>query len=112
MQYYSIVNALIDIAFLPEWIIKGVWGIYDPATDTSLSPCAWKNECIGMHSESDPIMRIHCLLMFDYCIFTQASTIVLCSLFSVLGIAIACFFGGYSLEKIILHEQRKLDHTE
>ena len=113
MHWYSVGDFFIHIAFLLEWINNVVWGIYDPATDSRISPCAWKNECIGMHPESDPILRTTCLSTPNYCAFTEASTIILCCIFCVVVVSGACLLCCCFSEKTRLRQkEKKLDHNE
>ena len=107
MYWYSVGDFLVDTHLFFEWINYIVWSIYDPITNSHISPCAVKEDCIGIDLRSTPGLTGSCLLTPDYCAITQMCTIAFCSFFCVFGVAGVCLLCCYFSEKTRLRQKEK-----
>ena len=104
MYWYSVGDAHLFF----EWINYFVWSIYDPMTDTHISPRAVKEGCICIDLRSTPGLT-------GSCFFCNKTNVYYCimfffCMFSVVGVYLLCC---YFYEKARLcQKEKKLDHSE
>ena len=109
MHLYSIGDFLIIVCSLFDWITYLLWSIYDPATDTRISPCALNDHiCNEDFIDTDYFTQRSCLLMPYYCeLITMATLAVLSCLFVIVTTNVV-----FGIIQCVISKEKKHDHTE